>query len=126
MGWLAHPSRGDRVVSPLVWREEQADGYRDSRHRSWQELLQHGAHGRRRPVVAVEFAQAFARLGSQVTILARHTLLFHDDSLIGETIAAAFRAEGIEVLEHTEASRIDYRNDEFILAIGKGERLPHL
>ena len=72
-------------------------------------------------VVAVELAQAFARLGSQVTILARHTLLFHEDSLIGETIAAAFRAEGIEVLEHTEASRVDYRNDEFILAIGKGE-----
>ena len=72
-------------------------------------------------VVAVELAQAFARLGSQVTILARHTLLFHEDSLIGETIAAAFRAGGIEVLEHTEASRIDYRNDEFVLATGKGE-----
>ncbi len=72
-------------------------------------------------VVAVELAQAFARLGSKVTILARHTLLFHEDSLIGETVTAAFRAEGIEVLDHTQASRIDYQNDEFIVTTGQGE-----
>ena len=66
-------------------------------------------------VVAVELAQAFARLGSQVTILARSTLFFREDPAIGETITAAFRAEGITVLEHTQASQVAYVNDEFVL-----------
>ncbi len=56
-------------------------------------------------VVALELAQAFARLGSQVTILARSTLFFREDPAIGEAVTAAFRAEGIEVLEHTQASQ---------------------
>jgi len=55
-------------------------------------------------VVALELAQAFARLGSQVTILARNTLFFCEDSAIGEAVTAAFRVEGIEVLEHTQAN----------------------
>jgi mercuric reductase len=52
-------------------------------------------------VVALELAQAFARLGSKVTDLARNTLFFREDPAIGEAVTAAFRAEGIEVLEHT-------------------------
>ncbi len=73
-------------------------------------------------VVAVELAQAFARLGSRVTILARSTLLFREDPAIGEALTAAFRAEGIEVLEHTETSRITHRDGEFVLTIPSGER----
>ena len=73
-------------------------------------------------VVAVELAQAFARLGSRVTILARHTLLFHEDPAIGEALTAAFREEGIEVLEHTQASTVAYRNGEFVLTTSQGER----
>jgi mercuric reductase len=57
-------------------------------------------------VVALELAQAFARLGSKVTILARSTLFFREDPAIGEAVTAAFRAEGIEVLEHTQASQV--------------------
>lgn len=72
-------------------------------------------------VVAVELAQAFARLGSHVTLLARHTLLFREDPAIGETVTAAFRAEGIEVLEHSQASRVVYQNSEFVLTTGQGE-----
>jgi len=72
-------------------------------------------------VVALELAQAFARLGSQVTVLARHTLFFRDDPAIGEAIATAFRAEGIEVLEHTQASQVNYVDDEFVLATDRGE-----
>src|SRR3546814_7835335 len=37
-------------------------------------------------VVAVELAQAFARLGSHVTVLARSTLFFREDPAIGEAI----------------------------------------
>ncbi|MBE0454731.1 MAG: mercury(II) reductase [Burkholderiaceae bacterium] len=72
-------------------------------------------------VVAVELAQAFARLGSQVTILARSTLLFREDPAIGETVTAAFRAEGIEVLDHTQASYVAYKGGEFVLTTGQGE-----
>ena len=72
-------------------------------------------------VVAVELAQAFARLGSRVTILARHTLLFHEDPVIGEALTAAFRSEGIEVLEHTQASRVRHANGEFVLSTSRGE-----
>ncbi|MGD9658509.1 MAG: mercury(II) reductase, partial [Methylocystis sp.] len=72
-------------------------------------------------VVAVELAQAFARLGSKVTILARSTLFFREDPAIGEALTAAFRAEGIEVLEHTQASRVAYEDGEFLLTTGDGE-----
>ncbi|TAM48998.1 MAG: mercury(II) reductase [Paraburkholderia sp.] len=74
-------------------------------------------------VVSVELAQAFARLGSRVTILARSTLFFREDPAIGEALTAAFRAEGIEVLEHTQASQVAYRDGEFVLTTGHGELL---
>ncbi len=72
-------------------------------------------------VVAVELAQAFARLGSRVTLLARGTLLSSEDPAIGEAITAAFRAEGIAVLEHTQASRVAHAGEEFVLATAQGE-----
>ncbi len=71
--------------------------------------------------VAVELAQAFARLGSRVTILARHTLLFREDPAIGQALTAAFRAEGIEVLEHIQASQVTYTAGEFRLLTPRGE-----
>ncbi len=72
-------------------------------------------------VVALELAQAFARLGSQVTVLARSSLFFREDPAIGEAITAAFRAEGIEVLEHTQASQVAHANGEFVLKTGGDE-----
>ena len=72
-------------------------------------------------VVAVELAQAFARLGSQVTVLARRTLFFREDPAIGEAVTDAFRAEGITVLTHTQALRVSFNNDEFILVTNRGE-----
>ena len=72
-------------------------------------------------VVALELAQAFARLGSQVTILARSTLFFREDPAIGEAITAAFRTEGIKVLEHTQASQVAHVDGEFVLTTEYGE-----
>jgi len=72
-------------------------------------------------VVSVELAQAFARLGSKVTILARSTLFFREDPVIGEALTAAFRAEGIEVLEHTQASQVTHTDSEFVLTLPNGE-----
>ena len=71
-------------------------------------------------VVAVELAQAFARLGSQVTILARNKLFFREDPAIGEVLTAAFREEGIEVLEQTQASRVAHAGGEFVVMTNHG------
>lgn len=70
--------------------------------------------------VALELAQAFARLGSQVTVLARSRLLSSEDPAIGDAVEAAFRREGIEVLNQTQASRVDYTDNEFVLATTTG------
>lgn len=72
-------------------------------------------------VVALELAQAFARLGSQVTVIARRALFSGEDPAIGEAVTAAFRAEGIEVLTHTQASAVSYARGEFVLTTDKGE-----
>ncbi|PKO29414.1 MAG: mercury(II) reductase [Betaproteobacteria bacterium HGW-Betaproteobacteria-9] len=72
-------------------------------------------------VVALELAQAFARLGSQGTILARSTLFLREDPAIGEAVTAAFRAEGITVLEHTQASQVAHVDGEFVLTTKYGE-----
>ena len=72
-------------------------------------------------VVALELAQAFARLGSKVTILARHTLFFREDPAIGEAMMEAFCSEGIEVLTQTQANAVSYTNGEFVLVTNQGE-----
>ena len=72
-------------------------------------------------VVALELAQAFARLGSRVTILARNSLFFREDPAIGEALTAAFRMEGIDVLEQTQASQVTHANGEFVLTTNHGE-----
>lgn len=72
-------------------------------------------------VVAVELAQAFARLGSKVSILARSRLLFREDPAVGEALTNAFRAEGIDVLEQTQASRVAHQAGKFVLTTGHGE-----
>lgn len=72
-------------------------------------------------VVAVELAQAYARLGSKVTILARSTLFFREDPAIGEAVTDAFRTEGIEVRTQTQASSVSFVNGEFVLVTNQGE-----
>lgn len=71
--------------------------------------------------VALELAQAFSRLGSKVTILARHTLLLREDPAVGDAVTAAFRADGIEVLEHVQASHATYTDGQFVLTTAHGE-----
>ncbi|GAB1233010.1 mercury(II) reductase [Ferrigenium sp. UT4] len=72
-------------------------------------------------VVALELAQAYARLGSKVTILARHTLFFREDPAIGAAVTEAFRSEGITVLTDTQASEVSFGNGEFVLMTAQGE-----
>jgi mercuric reductase len=71
-------------------------------------------------VVAVELAQAFARLGSQVTILARRSLLLREDPVLGEELMAAFRAEGIEVRPQTQVRQVAHDDGQFRLETSTG------
>jgi mercuric reductase len=72
-------------------------------------------------VVAVELAQAYARLGSRVTIIARSTLFFREDPAIGEALLEVFRAEGIDVLTQTQSQSVAYVNGEFVVQTNHGE-----
>ena len=71
-------------------------------------------------VVAVELGQAFARLGSRVTILARNSLLFREDPMLGEGLTAAFEEEGIEVRTQTSVSRASHAEGLFRLETDAG------
>ncbi len=73
-------------------------------------------------VVAVEIAQAYRRLGSKVTMLARTRLLSQEDPALGEGLTDAFAREGIRVLSGTSASWVDYESETFIVSID-GETL---
>lgn len=66
-------------------------------------------------VVALEIAQAYRRLGSEVSILARHTLLYREEPLLGEKLTECFEKEGIRVLNQTRAENISYDGRQFIL-----------
>jgi mercuric reductase len=72
-------------------------------------------------VVALELAQAYRRLGSQVTVLARHRLLYRQDPLLGEKLTECFEKEGIRVMEDTQASRVNYQGNQFTLETNRGK-----
>ncbi len=71
-------------------------------------------------VVAVELAQAYARLGSEVTIIARSTLFFREDPAIGEALGQVFADEGIAVLRQTQTRSVTHANHEFVLETSAG------
>jgi pyruvate/2-oxoglutarate dehydrogenase complex dihydrolipoamide dehydrogenase (E3) component len=70
--------------------------------------------------VGLEFAQAFRRFGSRVTILQRGTqLLPREDADIADAVAEILRDEGIDVLLSAEVMRVD-RTDGGIRAAWRG------
>lgn len=71
-------------------------------------------------VIALEIAQAYSRLGSKVTVLARHTLLYTEDPLLGEKLKKCFEKEGITVLNHTQASHVSHDGKGFLLDTNHG------
>ncbi len=72
-------------------------------------------------VVALELAQAFLHLGSQVTILARSVFLSKEDPAIGEMLAKIFEEEGARVLLHTLPASVEHDGTAFILSSNAGE-----
>lgn len=71
--------------------------------------------------VAVELAQAYRRLGAEITMLARGRLLSREEPLLGERLSRAFEREGIRVLNQTRADRVSYTHGRFILQTNAGE-----
>ncbi|GAA0308325.1 NAD(P)/FAD-dependent oxidoreductase [Kineococcus aurantiacus] len=84
-------------------------------------------------VVAVELAQAWARLGSTVTLLARSGLLGGQEEFAGELVEAALRADGVDVRRGVSPARVTrdgavrvelsdgsvVEADEFLVATGR-------
>jgi mercuric reductase len=71
-------------------------------------------------VVAAELAQAYSRLGSQVTVIARSNLFFREDPAIGEALGQVFADEGIHVLRQTQVQFVAHVDGEFVLESSAG------
>ena len=72
-------------------------------------------------VVAGELGQAYARLGSAVTIIARSELFARADPAIGEAIGQVFADEGIRIVRQTITRSVRHASGEFILDTSAGE-----
>jgi mercuric reductase len=71
-------------------------------------------------VVALELAQAYLRLGSRVTLVARGTLLSKEDPAIGEGLKAALEEEGMRVLTNTAVKSVRFYSKAFELETSAG------
>lgn len=71
-------------------------------------------------VVALELAQAYLRLGSQVTLVARGTLLSREDPAIGAGLKAVLEAEGMRVLTDTAVKSVRFDGAQFLLDTSAG------
>jgi len=72
-------------------------------------------------VVALELAQAFLRLGSKLTIMARSIFLSKEDPAIGKGLVKIFEQEGARVLLHTLPDSVSHDGHGFILSSKAGE-----
>ncbi|MHB1176012.1 MAG: mercury(II) reductase [Sulfuriferula sp.] len=87
-----------------------------------QHLIVHGGS-----VVALELAQAFLRLGSRVTLIARSQLLSREDPAFGAELKSILESEGMRILTQTEVKNVRYDGRLFQVNIGSetlnGDRL---
>jgi mercuric reductase len=78
-------------------------------------------------VVALELAQAFLRLGSEVTLVARSTLMSKEDPALGAELERALAGEGMRILTHTTLDRVAHEGGKFQVDTGSetliGDRL---
>lgn len=64
-------------------------------------------------IVALEIAQAYLRLGTKVTLLARHSLLINEDPAIGSALHKILQTEGMRILDHTQVHSVCYKKRLF-------------
>ncbi|MDT8404668.1 mercury(II) reductase [Sulfuriflexus sp.] len=72
-------------------------------------------------VIALELAQAFRRLGAQVTLLARSTLLSKEDPDLGAGLKAALEGEGMTIELHTVPESVHHDGNGFVIHTERGE-----
>jgi len=70
--------------------------------------------------VALELAQAFLRLGSQVTLVTRGKLLSKEDPAVGEGLKAVLTGEGMRVLTDTRLKAVRFDGKVFELETDAG------
>lgn len=71
-------------------------------------------------VVALELAQAFQRLGAQVTVLARSTLLSRDDPALGAGLQEVLETEGMVVRVNSVPTSVSWDGEAFVLDLPEG------
>lgn len=69
-------------------------------------------------VVALELAQAFLRLGVEVTLVARSTLLSREDPQIGEALQGILADEGMRILTNQVLRTVAFDDGRFSLDVG--------
>lgn len=73
--------------------------------------------------IGVELGQAFARLGSQVTIIQQATrLLPREDPDMSEAITSALQADGISILQETQVLRVSRQGSDCVLTVRQAQR----
>ncbi len=75
--------------------------------------------------IGCELAQAFARFGSQVTLIASgSTLLTKEDLEAARIVEAAMQRDGVEVVRHARLARVECNGAEKLLWIEPSNRSP--
>jgi len=72
-------------------------------------------------VVALELAQAFLHLGSQVTLIARSTLLSKEDSQIGADLKTHLEEEGMRIILQSVPQAVSHNEKGYILSTDQGD-----
>jgi mercuric reductase len=68
-------------------------------------------------VIAVEIAQAYQRLGAQVTIIARNGLVSREDPALGKALQKTLESEGIKILIDSIVEKVSFDKSGFTLAV---------
>jgi mercuric reductase len=72
-------------------------------------------------VVALELAQAFRRLGADVTVMARSTLLSSEDAALGTELKVILEAEGMQIRLNTVPTGISHDGKHFKVSTAQGD-----
>ncbi len=73
--------------------------------------------------IGIEMAQAFRRLGSQVTVLEAATFLPKDDPVLAAIVVARLREEGVDLRGGVKIDRIERSSDGVVVLLGDGARV---
>lgn len=74
-------------------------------------------------VVACEMATAYASFGTAVTVLARSGLLGEMEPFVGDRVASALRAAGVEVRTGTSVERVERAGSRVTVDLGDGSKV---